>query len=127
MARSTSSTEPAGCVHALSSFFFQAEDGIRDWSVTGVQTCALPISPRTSAYAAPAATAASSASAQRARTGRRYCRAAMGVAQSGALQSGRLRALVAELVRSEEHTSELQSLTNLVCRLLLEKKKNKRK
>src|SRR5258706_10405260 len=25
------------------SFFFQAEDGIRDWSVTGVQTCALPI------------------------------------------------------------------------------------
>src|SRR5262249_50185103 len=28
--------------------------------------------------------------------------------------------------RSEEHTSELQSLTNLVCRLLLEKKKNKK-
>src|SRR5437016_7201980 len=27
--------------------------------------------------------------------------------------------------RSEEHTSELQSLTNLVCRLLLEKKNNK--
>src|SRR5438093_8664912 len=27
--------------------------------------------------------------------------------------------------RSEEHTSELQSLTNLVCRLLLEKKKSK--
>src|SRR5438046_8390831 len=27
------------------------------------------------------------------------------------------------LERSEEHTSELQSLTNLVCRLLLEKKK----
>src|SRR5438046_928110 len=26
-------------------FFFQAEDGIRDWSVTGVQTCALPILP----------------------------------------------------------------------------------
>src|SRR5260370_27469141 len=30
-------------------FFFQAEDGIRDSSVTGVQTCALPISPRTNA------------------------------------------------------------------------------
>src|SRR5437016_2885876 len=29
--------------------------------------------------------------------------------------------------RSEEHTSELQSLTNLVCRLLLEKKKKKNK
>src|SRR5438093_1683301 len=28
-------------------------------------------------------------------------------------------------LRSEEHTSELQSLTNLVCRLLLEKKKKK--
>src|SRR5690606_41026046 len=33
-------------------FFFQAEDGIRDFHVTGVQTCALPISrarPRVSA------------------------------------------------------------------------------
>src|SRR2546430_11278613 len=29
-----------------------------------------------------------------------------------------------ELARSEEHTSELQSQSNLVCRLLLEKKKN---
>src|SRR3989441_3759766 len=32
--------------------------------------------------------------------------------------------LVLTLVRSEEHTSELQSLAYLVCRLLLEKKKN---
>src|SRR5258706_4718344 len=48
-------------------FRSQAEDGIRDWSVTGVQTYAV------------------------------LC------------------------LRSEEHTSELQSLTNLVCRLLLEK------
>src|SRR5437016_8091972 len=31
-----------------------------------------------------------------------------------------------QLLRSEEHTSELQSLTNLVCRLLLEKKKKKK-
>src|SRR5258706_11736896 len=30
----------------------------------------------------------------------------------------------AQILRSEEHTSELQSLTNLVCRLLLEKKRN---
>src|SRR5438093_13732354 len=29
--------------------------------------------------------------------------------------------------RSEEHTSELQSLTNLVCRLLLEKKNNSKR
>src|SRR5262249_58403824 len=35
---------------------------------------------------------------------------------------GLLFQMAAEL-RSEEHTSELQSLTNLVCRLLLEKKK----
>src|SRR5256885_9572352 len=31
-----------------------------------------------------------------------------------------------DTARSEEHTSELQSPCNLVCRLLLEKKKNKR-
>src|SRR5262249_58615585 len=30
-------------VYSVCFFFFQAEDGIRDWSVTGVQTCALPI------------------------------------------------------------------------------------
>src|SRR5256885_9255384 len=28
----------------MACFFFQAEDGIRDYKVTGVQTCALPIS-----------------------------------------------------------------------------------
>src|SRR5437016_10358497 len=32
-------------------------------------------------------------------------------------------AAIGNLSRSEEHTSELQSLTNIVCRLLLEKKK----
>src|SRR5256885_11153946 len=30
-------------VHHWPFFFFQAEDGIRDYKVTGVQTCALPI------------------------------------------------------------------------------------
>src|SRR5438445_9957522 len=34
-------------VGVSSSFFFQAEDGIRGIGVTGVQTCALPISPAT--------------------------------------------------------------------------------
>src|SRR2546429_1463140 len=35
----------AGCSEgAYLFFFFQAEDGIRDVAVTGVQTCALPIS-----------------------------------------------------------------------------------
>src|SRR2546427_8528375 len=33
---------------------------------------------------------------------------------------------VRAVVRSEEHTSELQSQSNLVCRLLLEKKKKKK-
>src|SRR2546422_1247711 len=34
-------------------FFFQAEDGIRDVAVTGVQTCALPISPTYSTCSSP--------------------------------------------------------------------------
>src|SRR5258706_3956164 len=55
-----------------SPFFFQAEDGIRDWSVTGLHTCALPIS-----YAV-------------------FC------------------------LRTEEHTSALQSLADLIWRPLLE-------
>src|SRR5438067_10791065 len=44
--RSRSSAEGSG-------FFFQVEDGIRDRNVTGVQTCALPIS-RVRAYSEPA-------------------------------------------------------------------------
>src|SRR5437016_9980399 len=40
-------------------------------------------------------------------------------------RSGHQRRIEGE--RSEEHTSELQSLTNLVCRLLLEKKKDLRR
>src|SRR2546426_9123263 len=84
-------------------FFFQAEDGIRDYKVTGVQTCALPI-----------------------------CHAVgtTGVAQPpvcGLLLDQRRVHLQqpwdAGGGRSEEHTSELQSPCNLVCRLLLEKKK----
>src|SRR5699024_11770006 len=47
-------------VSLLGLFFFQAEDGIRDRNVTGVQTCALPIFPcrpgrRTSRPRCPAA------------------------------------------------------------------------
>src|SRR3954449_13637485 len=67
-------------------FFFQAEDGIRDESVTGVQTCALPISSRIQGEVCPSP--------------------ATGETQGW---------------RSEEHTSELQSHSHLVCRLLLEK------
>src|SRR5438552_5550700 len=40
----------------------------------------------------------------------------------GRFVHGRLRCWVSALMRSEEHTSELQSPDHLVCRLLLEKK-----
>src|SRR5437016_11098685 len=46
-------------------------------------------------------------------------------AQSIELMQWRCRPQSAIRARSEEHTSELQSLTNLVCRLLLEKKNKK--
>src|SRR5579884_4408784 len=74
-------------------FFLQAEDGIRDGHVTGVQTCALPISLTI-----------------RRLQGREIL----------TNESSRPRYVQ---VRSEEHTSELQSRGHLVCRLLLEKKK----
>src|SRR5690242_21350787 len=54
---------------------------------------------------------------------RRRARGAGQVHQRPALP--RVRRPAAEPLRSEEHTSELQSHVNLVCRLLLEKKKNK--
>src|SRR3982750_2374567 len=38
-----------------------------------------------------------------------------------------IRSMSSRAMRSEEHTSELQSLTNLVCRLLLEKKKKRKR
>src|SRR2546430_9129355 len=77
-------------------FFFQAEDGIRDLTVTGVQTCALPISSFT-------------------------------MSAISLLSWRRLMAMRPDSgLRSEEHTSELQSQSNLVCRLLLEKKKDVR-
>src|SRR2546421_275677 len=60
--------------------FFQAEVSIRDLIVTGVQTCALPISSR-----------------------RRHTRSDRDWSS-----------------RAEEHTPELQSRSDLVCRLLLE-------
>src|SRR5918995_1075853 len=56
-------------------FFFQAEDGIRDYKVTGVQTCALPISstssPRTPPATSPARSGASTAASTCSRRARR--------------------------------------------------------
>src|SRR5690606_39881119 len=40
----------ASCVRVCCRFFFQAEDGIRAFHVTGVQTCALPICRRPRSY-----------------------------------------------------------------------------
>src|SRR3989454_11044176 len=52
--------------------------------------------------------------------------AASTAAELGRYRAAQLAARAAELLaRSEEHTSELQSPCNLVCRLLLEKKKKK--
>src|SRR2546427_9627992 len=69
------------------------------------------------------------------RRGRAHSRApdrrqgARRAAQAPRLGQGRRQepAAVRHAGRSEEHTSELQSQSNLVCRLLLEKKKNKTK
>src|SRR2546430_3874248 len=87
-------------------FFFQAEDGIRDLTVTGVQTCALPISQ----LAALVLTVGQ----------QDHGFAPYFTGQF--IVGGEIDCIVE---RSEEHTSELQSQSNLVCRLLLEKKKNK--
>src|SRR5205823_10716196 len=104
--------------HSLSFFFFQAEDGIRDKLVTGVQTCALPISSsrRARRRSSPPREARSSSA-------RRPCaRSSRGTrARSRCSRPSPPRRLLPR--RSEEHTSELQSLAYLVCRLLLEKKK----
>src|SRR5699024_5458177 len=43
----------AACLGVIGAFFFQAEDGIRDRNVTGVQTCALPICTFTAALTEP--------------------------------------------------------------------------
>src|SRR2546427_8279089 len=96
-------------------FFFQAEDGIRDLTVTGVQTCALPI-----------CQPLRQRPCRRCQTWR--SRAVQHPGCQRRLKRPRLRALRHEPARprSEEHTSELQSQSNLVCRLLLEKKKKKK-
>src|SRR5207249_8391688 len=103
-------------------FFFQAEDGIRDRNVTGVQTCALPISRVTSfasfIFLAPVSSTSNT----------------IGIVQGRSFDSLPFRITFSKSSfirnpsrgRSEEHTSELQSRFDLVCRLLLEKKKQKK-
>src|SRR5207253_7234895 len=107
-------------------FFFQAEDGIRDGHVTGVQTCALPI------WAVVLA-AGHGGVGRGAQDGQRAHRRVL--AEQPRVEERGDRGRVAGQLgggqagvggRSEEHTSELQSRGHLVCRLLLEKKKQKK-
>src|SRR5256885_9859979 len=116
---------PSGGVRVLGhvSFFFQAEDGIRDYKVTGVQTCALPIFRRAIIAALRPASAPDAARAWD-DTARAFPGHLTGEGRSAARQSGSHKRCRRGCQRSEEHTSELQSPCNLVCRLLLEKKKS---
>src|SRR5690348_18015376 len=100
-------------------FFFQAEDGIRDGRVTGVQTCALPIS-----RSPPSARRRRRCTTRprRAETSTPSCRCPPAVAPSTCSRPTTTLPRT-NPARSEEHTSELQSPVHLVCRLLLEKKK----
>src|SRR2546427_4568416 len=64
----------------------------------------------------------------RSRLGRRHRQGVCRLHARAALyreSPGRRRRASVKAARSEEHTSELQSQSNLVCRLLLEKKKKK--
>src|SRR5206468_7335554 len=104
-------------------FFFQAEDGIRDLIVTGVQTCALPISRRASTTlwisgcwtcgGLGRGKVSTPVAGDSKRTG----------SSPKVLKHRRPWVPSISMRRSEEHTSELQSRSDLVCRLLLEKKK----
>src|SRR5690606_40306806 len=123
------------------------EDGIRDFHVTGVQTCALPISswpPHLAlAFANDPANLVPTSAATNQDKGADdaarwlppnagyHCAYAVQQVQVKAAydvgvtseEHAALREALAGCRRSEEHTSELQSRENLVCRLLLEKKK----
>src|SRR2546430_2946449 len=99
-------------------FFFQAEDGIRDLTVTGVQTCALPILMGSVCLAI----VEFYTKYMRALLHGLVCCEVMSLLKS--ITSTRDDMQCPHVSpRSEEHTSELQSQSNLVCRLLLEKKK----
>src|SRR5689334_24184284 len=95
-------------------FFFQAEDGIRDGTVTGVQTCALPISPQASHVGWSPKNIDMSRIEPGASSRRQSDRLVLANVPSS-------RSAKMPFERSEEHTSELQSQFQLVCRLLLEK------
>src|SRR5207249_7685369 len=105
-------------------YFFQAEDGIRGRNVTGVQTCALPIfgdhqklpnahqqHGKRSHTLCPSSQPKSPAT-----------RFVFGLVHVAIVADAKRGPTAVKSSRSEEHTSELQSRFDLVCRLLLEKK-----
>src|SRR5256885_11530664 len=123
------------CLYGL-YFFFQAEDGIRDYKVTGVQTCALPIwvYQKLSVNGGVGLAlgrdidlriffaqwhAGYAVTEQPAQAGRPAMRSLQFFnAQGRAVHKVHAREstdLQAWEARSEEHTSELQSPCNLVC------------
>src|SRR3712207_6985118 len=118
-------------------FFFQAEDGIRDIGVTGVQTCALPIFLFNCAGFVHQNTALTCtdeewefAFALNVRAMWKAVRAALpamlerrrgsiiNMASACSSVKGAPNRFLYGTTRSEEHTSELQSRQYLVCRLL---------
>src|SRR5689334_23752060 len=122
-------------------FFFQAEDGIRGGTVTGVQTCALPIlvtevlnrlRARGVTFSPAILQGGSDLLKQEigyevarysfGRIGEFHRRISDDQQVVRALDLARKARTPQELLslRSEEHTSELQSQFHLVCRLLLE-------
>src|SRR5690625_6952168 len=112
-------------------FFFQAEDGIRDGHVTGVQTCALPISleVRGDDENEPPQPAEQAITKMQVRSGEEVSLNILPYWEDPDGDAFYLADATVEpediVSRSEEHTSELQSRGHLVCRLLLEKKKTK--
>src|SRR3989475_6568548 len=95
-------------------FFFQAEDGIRDLTVTGVQTCALPIW-----FSGTITVALGSNPGGATLSGTLLVAAVGGVASFGDLSLNRT---APGYTRTAKHTAELPAQTNPVCRPLLEKK-----
>src|SRR3712207_9131079 len=136
-------------------FFFQAEDGIRDIGVTGVQTCALPIWPFDfSVFFVPRSSnfphwiflsfhflpPNSCCNPHEIRKNlflqsdiflsqlglKNFCHGKRPIKFPDSFPEHSLKFHVnTNPNRSEEHTSELQSRQYLVCRLLLEKKKKR--
>src|SRR5687767_15196990 len=109
--------------HSRSVFFFQAEDGIRDKLVTGVQTCALPISHRVRLDWVVSDERAQRVDEMTTFTGEPRSLQFFVEIPAAPIQATSVDQIASR--RSEEHTSELQSLAYLVCRLLLKKKKKK--